>query len=156
MAPDHYAGSLSLPLEEKWQVSENVMWERSNSITYPHSIPGVTILLLQVPCVAVVENMSFFEVDGVKHFPFGKGSGDRIVKDYGLSNLVRFPIVAELSAAGDGNFLSYRVIIAVLSLQYIHKSQCHSSKEEAVLCSNVGKTGNSHKRSQFDVHVSLD
>ena len=46
--------------------------------------------------------MSFFEVDGTKHYPFGKGSGDRIVSDYGLSNLIRFPIVAELSAAGDG------------------------------------------------------
>ncbi len=65
-------------------------------------MPALTGLPLQVPCVAVVENMSYFEVDGVKHFPFGKGSGDRIVKDYGLSNLVRFPIVAELSAAGDG------------------------------------------------------
>ena len=52
--------------------------------------------------MAVVENMSFFEVDGVKHFPFGKGSGDRIVSDFGLSNLIRFPIVPELSAAGDG------------------------------------------------------
>ena len=52
--------------------------------------------------MAVVENMSFFEVDGVKHFPFGKGSGDRIVADFGLANLVRFPIVPDLSAAGDG------------------------------------------------------
>ena len=52
--------------------------------------------------MAVVENMSFFEVDGTAHFPFGKGSGDRIVRDFGLPNLVRFPIVPDLSAAGDG------------------------------------------------------
>ena len=68
-----------------------------------------------MPCVAVVENMSFFEVDGVRHFPFGRGSGDRIVADFGLQNLVRFPIVPDLSAAGDGvplphaDYIGFRV-----------------------------------------------
>lgn len=46
--------------------------------------------------------MSYFEVDRVRHLPFGAGSGDRIVRDFGLPNLIRFPIIADLSAAGDG------------------------------------------------------
>jgi len=57
----------------------------------------------QVPCVAVVENMSYFDGhDGTRYRPFGAGSGDRVVADFGLPHLVRFPIIADLSAAGDG------------------------------------------------------
>ncbi len=58
---------------------------------------------LSVPCVAVVEKMSFFDgQDGQRYYPFGRGSGDRIVADFGLPHLVRFPIVPDLSQAGDG------------------------------------------------------
>ena len=47
--------------------------------------------------------MSYFDAeDGKRYYPFGQGSGDRIQRDFGLPNLVRFPIVADISAAGDG------------------------------------------------------
>ena len=56
---------------------------------------------LAVPCVSVVENMSYFEVDGVKHKPFGEGSGAAICEQYGVPNLLQMPIVPDLSACGD-------------------------------------------------------
>ena len=56
---------------------------------------------LAVPCVRVVENMSYFEVDGVKHKPFGEGSGAAICEQYGVPNLLQMPIVPDLSACGD-------------------------------------------------------
>lgn len=28
-----------------------------------------------MPCIAVVENMCYFDADGKRYFPFGKGSG---------------------------------------------------------------------------------
>eukprot|EP00892_Ulva_mutabilis_P002748 jgi/Ulvmu1/12474/UM009_0126.1 len=57
---------------------------------------------MSVPCVAVAENMSYFDAAGQRFHPFGKGSGERIQADFGVTNLVKFPITEQLSAAGDG------------------------------------------------------
>jgi hypothetical protein len=41
---------------------------------------------------------------GARYHPFGQGSGERIQQDFGLPNLIKFPIVPDLSAAGDGEY----------------------------------------------------
>ncbi|XP_008337454.3 fe-S cluster assembly factor HCF101, chloroplastic isoform X2 [Malus domestica] len=56
---------------------------------------------LKVPCVAVVENMSHFEADGKRYYPFGKGSGSQVVQQFGIPNLFDLPIRPTLSASGD-------------------------------------------------------
>ena len=50
---------------------------------------------------SVPRNSYFFEVDGVKHKPFGEGSGAAICEQYGVPNLLQMPIVPDLSACGD-------------------------------------------------------
>ncbi|KAK4790729.1 hypothetical protein SAY86_018033 [Trapa natans] len=56
---------------------------------------------LKVPCVAVVENMCYFDVDGKRHYPFGRGSGSQVVQQFGIPHLFDLPIRPSLSASGD-------------------------------------------------------
>ncbi|KAJ4787465.1 Iron-sulfur cluster carrier protein [Rhynchospora pubera] len=56
---------------------------------------------LKVPCIAVVENMCYFDADGKRYFPFGKGSGSQVVQQFGIPHLFDLPIRPTLSASGD-------------------------------------------------------
>uniref|UniRef100_A0A453FHV6 Fe-S cluster assembly factor HCF101, chloroplastic n=1 Tax=Aegilops tauschii subsp. strangulata TaxID=200361 RepID=A0A453FHV6_AEGTS len=56
---------------------------------------------LKVPCVAVVENMCYFDADEKRYYPFGKGSGTQVVQQFGIPNLFDLPIRTTLSSSGD-------------------------------------------------------
>ncbi|PKA58917.1 Cytosolic Fe-S cluster assembly factor NBP35 [Apostasia shenzhenica] len=56
---------------------------------------------LKVPSIAVIENMSYFDIDGCRHYPFGKGSGAQVVQQFGIPHLFDLPIQPSLSASGD-------------------------------------------------------
>ncbi|XP_078438638.1 ATP binding protein [Wolffia australiana] len=56
---------------------------------------------LKVPCIAVVENMCYFDADGKRYHPFGVGSGSQVVQQFGIPHLFDLPIRPSLSACGD-------------------------------------------------------
>lgn len=57
---------------------------------------------MEVPCVAVVENMSTFTGDDGKVYrPFGRGSGKSICEAYDIPHLIEMPIEPGLSSGGD-------------------------------------------------------
>ncbi|PSC74969.1 fe-S cluster assembly factor chloroplastic [Micractinium conductrix] len=95
-------GDIQLTLCQSVSFSAAVIVTTPQKLAFIDVAKGIRMFAkLMVPCVAVVENMSYFDAEGKRFFPFGQGSGDRIVGEFGLPNLVRFPIVPDLSAAGD-------------------------------------------------------
>lgn len=46
-----------------------------------------------------------------RYYPFGQGSGERVKQEFGLPHLIRFPILPELSEAGDGNALTRNPLV---------------------------------------------
>ncbi|KAK9842847.1 hypothetical protein WJX74_003321 [Apatococcus lobatus] len=96
-------GDIQLTLCQTVAFSAAVIVTTPQKLAFLDVAKGIRMFArLAVPCVAVVENMAYFDADGKRYHPFGKGSGERIVRDFGLPNLCRFPIEADLSAAGDG------------------------------------------------------
>lgn len=95
-------GDIQLTLCQSAPITGAVIVTTPQNLAFIDVAKGIKMFAkLAVPCMAVVENMSWFEGDGKRYFPFGKGSGDRIVEDFSIPHIFRMPIVPELSLSSD-------------------------------------------------------
>ena len=95
-------GDIQLTLCQSAPITGAVIVTTPQKLAFIDVAKGIKMFAkLAVPCMAVVENMSWFEGDGKRYYPFGTGSGDRIVKDFSIPYIFRMPIVPDLSLSSD-------------------------------------------------------
>ncbi|CAA0806435.1 Fe-S cluster assembly factor HCF101-chloroplastic [Striga hermonthica] len=95
-------GDIQLTLCQVVPLSAAVIVTTPQKLAFIDVAKGVRMFSkLKVPCVAVVENMCHFDADGKRYYPFGRGSGSQVVKEFGIPHLFELPIRPTLSASGD-------------------------------------------------------
>eukprot|EP00658_Telonema_sp_P-2_P040287 TRINITY_DN28811_c0_g1_i1.p1 TRINITY_DN28811_c0_g1~~TRINITY_DN28811_c0_g1_i1.p1 ORF type:complete len:531 (+),score=118.36 TRINITY_DN28811_c0_g1_i1:155-1747(+) len=96
-------GDIQLSLCQSISLSASVVVTTPQQISLIDVVKGVEMFQkLKVPTVAVVENMAHFDCEhGTRYYPFGRGSSDALVAQYGFPYSCTLPIEPLLSLYSD-------------------------------------------------------
>ena len=97
-------GDVQLTLAQIIPMTAAVIVTTPQQLSFIDVVKGIQMFdKLQVPTVAVVENMSWFqpEPDGPTYHPFGRGARRRLVEQYGFEYSTELPIEPELATLSD-------------------------------------------------------
>lgn len=97
-------GDVQLTLSQILNITAAVIVTTPQKLSFVDVVKGIDMFnKVEVPSIAVVENMSYFVApeSGVKHYIFGPGHRTRLQEQYGISNAFSMPIEPEISEKGD-------------------------------------------------------
>lgn len=128
-------GDITLTLAQSLQISAAVVVSTPHKLSFLDVVKGMDMFQrLNVPMIAVVENMAFFkcgECDS-RHRIFGKGFADRLKTEFGIPHLVELPLLPDL-ATSSGSGLPF----ALKSVEDMHPSEVEVIKMYDALAKKV-------------------
>lgn len=102
---------------------------------------------LKVPVMGIVETMSYFEPeDGKRYHIFGKGGGEKLAVEFGLSLLGEIPIMPEIAEGGDTG----RPIVAAKA-DSIASQQFQAAAEKLRKQVEIIKASDSERLNEFSI-----
>ena len=95
-------GDAQLTMIQAVPISGGVIVTTPNPVALLDAVRGVEMFRkLDVPVLGVVENMSWYEANGVRMYPFGQGGGVKMALDYGVELLGQVPLKDGIREGGD-------------------------------------------------------
>ncbi|EME27959.1 ATP-binding protein involved in chromosome partitioning [Galdieria sulphuraria] len=124
-------GDIQLTICQTVSLDAAVIVTTPQQLSFQDVIKGIQMFgKVSVPCVALVENMAYFEPNDIpdkRYYLFGHGKSQKIANDYGIPFVESFPLDPDLCRWSDNG------IPAVLALSESKISQLYQSLASAVV-----------------------
>ena len=95
-------GDIHLSIAQNFEVSGVVMVSTPQEVALLDVKKAIGMFeKLHIPILGMIENMSYFEIAGTRHYPFGKEGAKNLSQKLGITFLGELPIDEAISQGGD-------------------------------------------------------